>query len=267
MNQASRWRAADLAVAPAVSAVASAALPAVGYRMYAHLVVPAASGVQFAADAADQLTEPALIGGVDVLVALLDLLGTEYCGSEDASSKQTPAEHAEDAVKVLPLHPGCLAGMSSHHCCRAPTSKPPERHSSATFDNPSAMVCASSASSTPALASALAYAWLPCKMAHHMPSTLNCKYHHGVIVHNRAASLQSASFVWQRSLNTAHPDVFLPHALVKGQRLVELLHQRVCLASEAAAPQLLCAGRITLSARLAHAPTASKHAGQALQRD
>ena len=39
--------------------------------------------------------------------------------------------------------------------------------------------------------------------------------------------------------SSAHPDVLCPHAAVKGQALVELLHQRVGGAGEAPAPQLL----------------------------
>ena len=57
------------------------------------------------------------------------------------------------------------------------------------------------------------------------------------------------------SCHCTHPDVLRPHALVEGQRLVELLHQRVRLAREPPSPQLLgprlrrCLCRYCLSSR------------------
>ncbi len=40
------------------------------------------------------------------------------------------------------------------------------------------------------------------------------------------------------STESPYPDVFSPHALVERQRLIELLHERIGLAGEAASPQL-----------------------------
>lgn len=37
-------------------------------------------------------------------------------------------------------------------------------------------------------------------------------------------------------LELAYPCVFMPHAFVKGQGLIELLHQWICGTSESAAP-------------------------------
>jgi hypothetical protein len=57
-----------------------------------------------------------------------------------------------------------------------------------------------------------------------------------------SSSSVSSSGCRQQRVQTAaapHPDVLCPHALVKGEGLVEALHQRVGLAGEPPAPQLL----------------------------
>ena len=54
-----------------------------------------------------------------------------------------------------------------------------------------------------------------------------------------AASAGAGSSTGCRQQAAPHPDVLCPHALVKGEGLVEALHQRVGLAGEPPAPQLL----------------------------
>ena len=74
----------------------------------------------------------------------------------------------------------------------ATISKDPDRHSSATRSRPSTSVAASSAVTTPAFASAFAYAWLPCTRIH--DTVAACLPEAGLLPHQRErARAQSAA--------------------------------------------------------------------------
>ena len=115
-----------------------------------------------------------------------------------------------------------------------------------TCPKPSTICSASCSVSTPAFASALAYAWLPCGatnreiLSSSQVSSMPSRNTQSVADRLGASPrLHAGAHAACRGVHVPHPQVLPPHALVKGQRLVELLHERVGRAGEAPAPQLL----------------------------